>query len=408
VVKIGTYRFFALLLLFISPLSASASGNPPPRITVAELFSEVIISNELEGWSVTGLSDLQVWPRTVERQEKLIELNKNNAYILSTALTVKPVIVDQVSDGFFSGLPKEIKKNGSYIAYKYVFEPSSLFSPSESSDPGSPIFFYLLRMRTPELTEEDFDAPLTAIQENKILQAREETYHCIHAAFEYFNRGEFDYTRNLTLTAADRGNPLAQYNVAYMLENTIGGNQDLPLAKHYYQLAADQGHPLAQLNYAFMLESGSGGEFNLPKARYYYKLSADQGNSDSQFNLAYMYETGLGGNQDFLQARHYYRLSALQGNIEAKFEIGQMLQHGIGGVKDFAQARHFFKLAADQGHVESQFRYAEMSEKGEGGNQDSNEALLYYSMAASHSCEAAQSKYNRLLSEIRQKSGGNS
>lgn len=76
---------------------------------------------------------------------------------------------------------------------------------------------------------------------------------------------------------ADKGDPIAEGNVAFAYENGIGVPQDLKMAAEFYKKAADHGNPTAQYKFGTYLEAGTGGvPQNLKEAIRMYQLAADQ------------------------------------------------------------------------------------------------------------------------------------
>jgi TPR repeat protein len=425
-------KSFCLIAVAISIVltvsSAFGAVISPPVITVADLFSEVIISETYREWRVVGTSQLNTWPQTKLRQNKLAELSENNNYFLTHSLTKKPVIITENTESFFQGLPIDIARNGSWMGLKYVFFPSSVLSPQESNDPGEPISFYLVKEVPNPLEGDEFEAPLDEKKVNKRISQLNDSYNCYHSSFAHQIGDETCLNTSMCLASANLGNPQAQFEMAchynrngdpkkrrdyskraadqghaqsqadyaWMLQHGVGGDVDLISAREYYKKAVDQGYAEAQNNYAWMLQNGVGGNADLELAGVYYKLAADAGLPKYQGNYArFLFD--LGGELHLASARKYYKLAADQGHARAQFNYADMLQNGLGGDVDLISAREYYKRAADQGHAEAQNRYAWMLQSGQGGDVDCVLARVYYKQSADQGCAWGQFNYGFVL-----------
>ena len=126
---------------------------------------------------------------------------------------------------------------------------------------------------------------------------------------------------------------------------------DMVGARVQNKKAADTGHGDAQYNLALMLANGLGGPVDMVGARVQYKKAADQGHMESQYSLAHMLREGEGGPVDMTEARVQYKKAADQGHVDAQYNLAHMLYEGEGGPVDMTEARVQYKKAADQGHA---------------------------------------------------------
>ena len=81
-------------------------------------------------------------------------------------------------------------------------------------------------------------------------------------------------------TAADRGDAVAQYNLASLLYS------EKQEAFKYYALAADQGLTPGEFNLGICYRNGEGTEVDLGKARYWFERAAAKGNKNATNALA--------------------------------------------------------------------------------------------------------------------------
>ena len=84
--------------------------------------------------------------------------------------------------------------------------------------------------------------------------------------------------------AADRGDAVAQFNLAFLLEDE--GKFDE--AFRYNALAADQGDTVGETNLGCCYRDGTGTEVDLGKARYWLERAAAKGYEQATKNLAYL------------------------------------------------------------------------------------------------------------------------
>ncbi|MDU0355021.1 tetratricopeptide repeat protein [Paraglaciecola aquimarina] len=105
---------------------------------------------------------------------------------------------------------------------------------------------------------------------------------------------------------------------------------DIPLAFEEFSSAAEDGDPNAQFNLGLMHEQGLGTQKNDEKALVWYKKSATLGNMFAQYNVGVFYENGKGTEVDFAQANAWYRKAVLQGDGLATGNLGMLYLRGDG------------------------------------------------------------------------------
>jgi hypothetical protein len=157
--KIKTLFLFVLFTaLFGYAISGFAVQIPAPVVTVYKLFVDLVMEDEFEGWKIAGISNIQVWTQGEQgglRKRRLAE-NKDH-FILTYPLTNKPVLLNEANQEFFSDVPKEYPRDGTWMGFKYAFLPESVLLPTDA-DLGSPVYFFLLK----RLKETNFKHPMLA------------------------------------------------------------------------------------------------------------------------------------------------------------------------------------------------------------------------------------------------------
>lgn len=116
--------------------------------------------------------------------------------------------------------------------------------------------------------------------------------------------------------------PPVQYELGQVYRKALGVDENLILAKIFYNEAAERNHPKAQTMLGYMHRNGIGTEKDLVKAVSWYQRAAEQGEATALFNLGGMFRKGYGVPQNDGKALEHYRQAAAKGNAQAK----QMLQ----------------------------------------------------------------------------------
>ncbi len=108
--------------------------------------------------------------------------------------------------------------------------------------------------------------------------------------------------------------------------------------------------PLAQFEVALMLENGEGCEKNESEAAFWYEEAAKRGNIDAFNNLGAMFKEGRGVPQDYKKAFVLFSKAAEAGNAKAQFNLGALYDMGLGCEENKEKAIEWCRKAAYQGH----------------------------------------------------------
>ena len=120
------------------------------------------------------------------------------------------------------------------------------------------------------------------------------------------------YDAGRVLDAAKLGLPKAQGVMAVRCHHgTYGQEKDLDKCFEWATKAAQGGDKLGQFRLAYAFRNGQGVEKNHVEALKWWELAADQGCSVAMFNIGIMYEDGQGVVQDLAAALSWYKKSAL-------------------------------------------------------------------------------------------------
>jgi len=154
-------------------------------------------------------------------------------------------------------------------------------------------------------------------------------------------------------TAAAKGDPAAEYEIAQRYAEGRGVPQNLATAADWFERAARQGLAPAQFRLGGFYEKGFGVKKDLDAARRLYSAAADAGNAKAMHNLAVLYAEGIDGKPDYQNAARWFRKAADYGLTDSQYNLGILYGRGIGMEPNLPEAYKWFTLAARDGDKES-------------------------------------------------------
>lgn len=137
-------------------------------------------------------------------------------------------------------------------------------------------------------------------------QSADNDHMDLQSGISAFEAKHFARAMQLLTPLAEGGNAEAQYRVAIMCQNGLGGIPNPDAAARWMRAAADQGHAMAQHGLGFMFLEGECLDQDARQAAHWFELAANQGLAGSQTTLAMMYEQGNGVERDLEAARRWY------------------------------------------------------------------------------------------------------
>ena len=146
--------------------------------------------------------------------------------------------------------------------------------------------------------------------------------------------------------------------------------------------AADKGDPLAQFEVAVRYAEGSGVRTGSQAGARLVRAGGHARPGRAQFRLATYYERGIGVDVDTERAKVWYRRAAEQGHVQAMHNLAVLLVGGRKTEADYAAAAHWFQQAADRGLADSQFNLGMLYAHGRGVGKDLIEAYKWFALAA--------------------------
>jgi localization factor PodJL len=154
-------------------------------------------------------------------------------------------------------------------------------------------------------------------------------------------------------SAAAKGDPAAEYEIAQRYAEGRGVPQNLAEAADWFDRAAAQGSVPAQFRLGSFYEKGFGVKKDLDAARRLYSAAAEAGNAKAMHNLAVLYAEGVDGKPDYLNAAKWFRKAADYGLSDSQYNLGILYGRGIGMEPNLPEAYKWFTLAARDGDKES-------------------------------------------------------
>ena len=154
-------------------------------------------------------------------------------------------------------------------------------------------------------------------------------------------------------SAAAKGDPSAEFEVATRFAQGKGVAKDLPKAVYWYQRAASRGFAPAQYRLGAIFERGVGVPEDIQKARLWYLRAAEQGNVKAMHNLAVLLAQSTSTSPDYTTAAHWFNAAAARGLADSQFNLAILHENGLGVAKNLPQSYKWFSLAALRGDAEA-------------------------------------------------------
>lgn len=249
----------------------------------------------------------------------------------------------------------------------------------------------------------------------------------LNAGVDAETKDDFGKAYQYYLKAAERGVPVAQYNLGTFYYYGKGTGKDFAKALHWFTLAAGNGVPGAMnflgvifnegrvvaVDYARSIQwyeaGASFGDFHASsnlgrkylrghegarqdyaKAYLHLRRGAELGNAKAQSDLSYLYTEGKGVARDYGLAAFWASLSVLGDEPGGLLRLGILTRHGYGVTKDPAQAIKLFELCAEKRWESCVYQLGLVYEAGDGVKQDVAKAQTLYERAAAEGSAAAQ------------------
>jgi TPR repeat protein len=167
-----------------------------------------------------------------------------------------------------------------------------------------------------------------------------------------YDRAHQEFLRHAT----DKGNALAQFNLALMHENGWGRPADPVAACDWHEKAASGGIPYSSHRLAECLINGIGRPADAKAAADWYRKAADLGHFISLCDLGDLYMRGKGVEKDPGEAAALCTKAAERRLPQAQLRVARYYLEGDASIRDEAQGIKWLEAAAAQGLPEAQYR----------------------------------------------------
>jgi localization factor PodJL len=154
-------------------------------------------------------------------------------------------------------------------------------------------------------------------------------------------------------TAAQKGDPSAEFEVAVRFAEGKGVKQDFNEAMIWYQRSATHGFAPAQYRLGTLYERGLATGIDVQRARVWYQRAAEQGNVKAMHNLAVLSAGRKSTAPDYEAAALWFTAAAERGLADSQFNLAVLIENGLGVAKDPREAYKWFALAARSGDKEA-------------------------------------------------------
>lgn len=160
--------------------------------------------------------------------------------------------------------------------------------------------------------------------------------------------------------------------------------------------AAENGDPEAQFVVAGRYLDGKTVPQDETKAAQWYQKAAARGLAPAQYRVGTLFERGRGVPRDNAMARTWYERAAILGNVKSMHNAAVIYAGNEAGPPDYGKAARWFTEASEYGLKDSQFNLAVLYERGLGVKRSSADALFWYSIAARQADADAAAKAKSL------------
>ena len=139
-----------------------------------------------------------------------------------------------------------------------------------------------------------------------------------------YKKGDYETALQIFIPLAQKGNIVAQFNLAKMYREGTGVPNDYKTAVKWFTLSAQQGNAKAQYHLGVSHSFGLGVVPDYKIALKWFTRSAEQGDTFAQFNLSRLYYLGNGVTEDKVHAHMWANLASSSG-FEMALQLRQFL-----------------------------------------------------------------------------------
>jgi TPR repeat protein len=182
---------------------------------------------------------------------------------------------------------------------------------------------------------------------------------------------------------AEKGNPIAQYNIGLMYMRGLGVQKNPSVAVQWFEKSAAQGYARGELNLGVAYRIGLGVQQDTQRALQLFRQAAAKRDAAAELNLADMYSRGEGVAANPVEALMWYRRAAEKERPYAEYRIGLHYYDGRAVPQDYAQASVWITRAAEQGYGPAMMVLGGMYDSGNGVRVDPVASCFWFRAAQS-------------------------
>lgn len=181
---------------------------------------------------------------------------------------------------------------------------------------------------------------------------------------------------------ADKGNGLAQFNVALFYDLGWGISPQSAIACQWYQKAAKNNIPGAMQALGTCFYNGEGVDKNKRLAYQWYLNAYQQGIAEGACQAGELLLKGDGVELDFEKGLSLCIEAAQQGSVRAQQKLGRWYFDGQYLPQDYQRAFNWLQVVASEKSPSSAFLLAQFYDRGIGMDVDVEQALRWYEVSA--------------------------
>lgn len=229
--------------------------------------------------------------------------------------------------------------------------------------------------------------------------AQEQESIRFEVAYSSKELGKISRARELYTELANEGNIAAMNNLG-CLEN------DKSLSAEWFTKAADRGDEVAQCNIARYYKNGTAVEQDYTKSKEYFEKSAAQGYHGAMYELALFYRYGYGVDIDAGLMVSWYSKAIEKGNKNAMIDLAECYKNGYVVDQDYSESMKYYQMAAELDKIDDNtqdtnqskalFAIGTFYENGYGVDKNTSKAIFWYRKAANKNYSPAQEALRRL------------
>ncbi|MDC1425972.1 hypothetical protein N8339_03280 [Gammaproteobacteria bacterium] len=234
-------------------------------------------------------------------------------------------------------------------------------------------------------------------------------------AFNFYSEGNYKELINFITPHVKAKESWAEAMLGQCYQSGAGVEQDLAVARHFFELSAKQNDPQGMLLFghhllfegyveegrryleaaynagllvaadylagSFLNETEDQSSIAFELGLKWLQISAEAGNLDATHQLGWIIGE-RGDDKSLSQALSLYEKAANRGHISSAQNAGLAYANGRGTEIDYEKARHYYAIAAEGGLISASHNLGVLYCEGKGGDTDKEAAFNCFNVAA--------------------------